>query len=149
MSSILLSAKTTNPSLTEVFDCCGHTIFRDYFVCVCAVCGQVCVFANDMFLFLLFELYTAGCPTLKRSDYGTENVSIATCQMAFRHDHDDQFADGSSFIFGSSIRNTVNIMCFVASILTHGSSCSELRAGGQDSEVLEVTGGLIYLKCVL
>ena len=56
-----------------------------------------------------------------RSYCGTENVSIATCQMAFRHDHDDQFAGGSSFIFGSSIRNIVNNMCFVAFILTHGS----------------------------
>eukprot|EP00731_Ephydatia_muelleri_P002822 Em0001g2822a len=33
--------------------------------------------------------------------------------VAVGHDHDDQFAGGSSFIFGSSIRNTVNNMCFV------------------------------------
>ena len=87
-------------------------------VCVC-VCGQVCVgrcVSVQMICscFFYLELYTAGCPTLIRSDCGTEDVSIATCQMAFRHDHDDQFAGGSSFIFGSSIRNTVNIMCFVA-----------------------------------
>ena len=39
--------KTTNPSLIEVFDCCGHTIFRDYFICdsVCVcVCVSVCVY---------------------------------------------------------------------------------------------------------
>ena len=33
-------------------------------------------------------------------------VSIATCQIALRHEHDDQFAGGNIFIFGSSIRNT-------------------------------------------
>eukprot|EP00731_Ephydatia_muelleri_P030947 Em0022g461a len=47
-----------------------------------------------------------GCPTLVRSDCGTENVLIATCQMALRHKHDDQFAGDNSFIFGSSVRNT-------------------------------------------
>ena len=54
------------------------------------------------------------------------------CQMALRHRHDDQFAVDNSFIFGSSIRNTVSIICIVTSIISGGSSCSsELRAGDQ------------------
>ena len=100
-------------------------------VCVSCLCDCVCVCVSIICsCFLYFGLHTSGCPTLVRSDCGTENVSIATCQMAARHEHDDQFAGGNSFIFGSSIRNTVSMMCIVTSILSHGSSCSELRAGG-------------------
>ena len=43
-----------------------------------------------------------------RSDHGTENVTVATCQMAFRHYHGDRYAGASSFIFGSSVRNCVS-----------------------------------------
>jgi len=31
----------------------------------------------------------SGCPTLLRSDYGTENVSLAKAQIAMRMSHDD------------------------------------------------------------
>ena len=149
---VILGAKTTTPSPTEMFVFYGHP-FKGYFVCGCMyMCVWLCVWLFFVCLstcFVYFELHTSGCPTLVRSDCGTENVSIATCQMAARHEHDDQFAGGNSFIFGSSIRNTVSMMCIVTSILSHGSSCSELRAGCQSWEALEVTGGLIYLKCVL
>ena len=43
-----------------------------------------------------------------RSDHGTENFTIATCQMAFRHYRDDCYAGAHSFMFGSSIRNCVS-----------------------------------------
>ena len=48
-----------------------------------------------------------------RSDHGTENVTIATCQMAFRHYHGDRYAGANSFIFGSSIRNCVFIYIYI------------------------------------
>ena len=50
-----------------------------------------------------------GCPTLLRSDYGTENTSIATCQMMFRHPHRDRYAGPNSFVFGSSIEFVVSL----------------------------------------
>ena len=65
-------------------------------VCVC-VC--VCVHACTIL---------SGCPACMRSDHGTENVTIATCQMAFRHYHGDRYAGANSFMFGSSIRNCVS-----------------------------------------
>jgi hypothetical protein len=43
-----------------------------------------------------------GCPTLVRSDHGTENGQVATAQIAFRLDHQDQFAADKSFIYGTS-----------------------------------------------
>eukprot|EP00731_Ephydatia_muelleri_P023454 Em0015g1037a len=55
------------------------------------------------YLTAVFQL--GGCPARMRSDHGTENVTIATCQMAFRHYHGDRYAGANSFIFGSSIRN--------------------------------------------
>eukprot|EP00731_Ephydatia_muelleri_P002690 Em0001g2690a len=47
-----------------------------------------------------------GCPTRIRADCGSENVSIAACQMLLRHQHHDCYAGSNSFVFGSSIRNT-------------------------------------------
>ena len=42
----------------------------------------LCVLDND---------YT-GCPSIIRSDCGTENTSLAAVQMALRHEHDDALA---------------------------------------------------------
>ena len=78
--------------------------------------------------FLYFGL--AGCPTRIRADCGSENVSIAACQMLLRHQHHDCYAGSNSFVFGSSIRNTVStyfynfIYCYALD--------SELKAGGPD-----------------
>ena len=33
-----------------------------------------------------------GCPSIIRSDYGTENSVLAACHMALRHNHDDEFS---------------------------------------------------------
>ena len=51
-----------------------------------------------------------GAPCIVRSDRGTENISIAACQMALRHHHRDDHSGPRSFIFGSSVANTVSIL---------------------------------------
>ena len=48
-----------------------------------------------------------GCPSIIRSDCGTENTSLAAVQMALRHEHNDAFSGEKSFRFGSSTTNTV------------------------------------------
>ena len=64
-----------------------------------------------MVTFLSFYI-NVGCPTLVRSDHGTENGQVATAQIAFRLDHQDQFAADKSFIYGTSPCNIVRpIIC--------------------------------------
>ena len=43
-----------------------------------------------------------------RSDYGTENASLAAIQMAFRFDDDDEMAGEKSFMYGPSKSNIVS-----------------------------------------
>ena len=38
-----------------------------------------------------YLLLLLGCPSIVRSDCGTENTSLAACQMALRHYHQDDF----------------------------------------------------------
>ena len=52
-----------------------------------------------------------GCPSIIRSDYGTENSVLAACHMALRHNHDDEISGARSFRFGSSTTNTVEFIC--------------------------------------
>ena len=54
----------------------------------------------------LFKLYP-GCPTLVRSDLGSENVIVAACQAALRHRHPDRYAGLNSFQYGRSVHNSV------------------------------------------
>ena len=82
-------------------------------VCVCVMCVYVCVCVYVHVCVCVCVCVHActilsGCPARMRSDHGTENVTIATCQMAFRHYHGDRYAGANSFIFGSSIRNCVS-----------------------------------------
>ena len=49
-----------------------------------------------------------GCPSVIRCDYGTENVSIASIQIAFRFYHTDSRAREKSFIYGPSKANIVS-----------------------------------------
>ena len=51
--------------------------------------------------------FPIGCPSIIRSDYGTENSILAACHMALRHNHDDEYSGDLSFRFGSSTTNTV------------------------------------------
>ncbi len=48
-----------------------------------------------------------GCPSLIRSDCGTENTSLAACHMSLRHNHIDAFSGERSYRFGKSTSNTV------------------------------------------
>ena len=59
-------------------------------------------------MYVLDNMYI-GCPSIIRSDCGTENTSLASAQMALRHEHDDAFSGDKSFRFGSSTTNTVRI----------------------------------------
>ena len=63
-------------------------------------------YSITVYLFVLDSGYT-GCPRIIRSDCGTENTSLATAQMALRHEHDDAFSSEKSFRFGSSTTSTV------------------------------------------
>ena len=53
----------------------------------------------------------AGCPTILRCDYGTENVAMAVVQTAFRLNHHDSLAGAKSFMYGPSTGNIVRVMC--------------------------------------
>ena len=77
--------------VAEIIVVCSKRLLTPLCVCVC-----VCVCVTHTIL--------SGCPARMRSDHGTENFTIATCQMAFRHYHDDRYAGAHSFMFGSSIR---------------------------------------------
>lgn len=57
------------------------------------------------------------CPSILRSDYGTENCSLATIHIAFRYNHDDAMAREKSFMYGPS---TSNIVCQNKAILGLG-----------------------------
>ncbi len=41
---------------------------------------------------------TLGCPAILRSDYGTENATLATIHVTFRLQHVDSLAGEKSFI---------------------------------------------------
>ena len=53
---------------------------------------------------------TIGCPRILRCDYGTENVRLATTQIAFRLDHDDAMSGKKSFVYGPSTGNIVSFL---------------------------------------
>ena len=55
-----------------------------------------------------------GCPSILRSDCGTENTVLSACHMTLRHNHMDEFKGEKSFRFGSSATNTVKFVpcCF-------------------------------------
>ena len=49
-----------------------------------------------------------GCPSIVRSDHGTENTLLAATHMSLRHGHVD-FKGEKSYRFGSSTTNTVSL----------------------------------------
>ena len=49
------------------------------------------------------------CPSILRSDYGTENCNLAAIQIAFRYYDDDSMAKEKSFIYGPSKHNIVRL----------------------------------------
>ena len=56
-----------------------------------------------MFYSLFFDIALVGCPTCIRRDCGSENISIAACQMLLCHQHRDHYAASNicNFVFGS------------------------------------------------
>ena len=48
-----------------------------------------------------------GCPTILRTDLGTENSTIAVIQPALRHGGDDKYAGENSHRYGKSTSNRV------------------------------------------
>ena len=54
-----------------------------------------------------------GCPSIVRTDRGTENTSLAASHMALRHNHLDEFRGEKSFRYGSSTTNTVKYLKIV------------------------------------
>ena len=54
-----------------------------------------------------------GCPAVLRCDYGTENTSLGTAQIAFRMNHTDSMAREKSFVYGPSKSNIVSKLTFV------------------------------------
>ena len=49
----------------------------------------------------------SGCPSIMRTDRGTENSIIAFLQPTLRHTHSDAFAREKSFQYGRSTANQV------------------------------------------
>ena len=72
-----------------------------------------------------------GCPSILRSDCGTENTSLAAAQMALRHEHHDAFSGDKSFRFGSSTTNTVSSF-FKKRLNVYICQNRELKVGGRN-----------------
>ena len=51
-----------------------------------------------------------------RCDYGTENTSLATTQIAFRMHHTDAMAGEKSFVYGPSKSNIVSYV-FIPTVI--------------------------------
>ena len=54
-----------------------------------------------------FIYVVAVVPAMTRSDKGTENGLLATCQMFLRRNCSDSLAGSNSHVYGSSMRNQV------------------------------------------
>ena len=68
-----------------------------------------------------------------RCDYGTENTSVASIQIAFRYFHNDCRAKEKSFMYGPSKANIViQINPFYISNLRIYIFYRELKAGGHN-----------------
>lgn len=62
-----------------------------------SVISIYCIASTDLII---------GCPTVMRGDPGTESGLVATAQLSFRSQHNDDFAC-KSFIYGRSVSNSV------------------------------------------
>ena len=85
-----------------------------------------------------------------RSDYGTENASLASIQIAFRYYHDDGLAREKSFVYGPSKSNIVSCLvlllypCHVHLLMLCVYSAS--KDGGPNFEGGKRNGGSLYAK---
>ena len=97
---------------------------------------------------------------MMRCDRGTENISLATYQVAFRSLHSDLLSGQRSIIYGKSSANIVsyiNIKIFSGCIIRCLQSCNsyvhafhifirELRLGGQFFGSPKLISGLHILQ---
>ena len=91
------------------FCCCGSLLFASSGWVWGLVCRQSVYTHKPHYIFSM-ALF-AGCPTILRCDYSTENVAMAVVQTAFRLNHHDSLAGAKSFMYGPSTRNIVRVMC--------------------------------------
>jgi hypothetical protein len=54
-----------------------------------------------------WNVLLAGCPAILRADHGTEDVGVASVQIALRYFHQDALGKEKSFIYGPSKFNIV------------------------------------------
>ena len=86
-----------------------HIIAQFYLECVRAIKGKIIIY---LLLIMNFLLKYIGCPTLIRTDRGTENSIVAFLQPSFRHAHADSFGGEQSFQYGRSSANQVAILVY-------------------------------------
>ena len=91
---------------------------------------------------------TVGCPTILRTDRGTENTNIAFLQPFLRDQHDDPFAKEKSFMYGRSTSNQVCLPCISLFVCFNRAQTSVLRLGGDSSARMLRNGGWIILRYV-
>ena len=65
---------------------------------------------------LFFYLGLAVIPAMTRSDAGTENGLLATCQMFLRRNCTDGLAGSQSHVYGTSMRNQVHVVILLVKI---------------------------------
>ena len=63
-----------------------------------------------------------GCPTILRSDRGTENCNVAFLQPFLREACNDAFQGEKSFMYGKSTSNQVCILCRDSTYLLYSSA---------------------------
>ena len=94
------------------------------------------------FMLHLSKSFLSECPSIVRSDCGTENTALATSHMALRHQHDDEFRGEKSFRFGSSTTNTV-CWCIKLQLCLWLICDRELKVGGLSYETQSQIGGSV------
>ena len=89
-----------------------------------------------------------------RCDYGTENTSLATVQIAFRIHHSDSLAGERSFMYGPSKSNIVSCNWLVSIMLLRTYIfyrrmllCRELKPSGPNYGNPKPVGGLTFARC--
>ena len=89
-----------------------NVVFHLYLLAVLENYGMLCLLSRPhtnciimcMYWYLIIYI---GCPSIIKSDCGTEETSLAAVKMPLRHEHNNAFSREKSFRFGSSTTNTV------------------------------------------
>lgn len=75
--------------------------------------GYQYMLLNSSTLMLFFYFALVVIPAMTRSDAGTENGLLATCQMFLRRNCTDGLAGSNSHVYGTSMRNQVHAVLLV------------------------------------